>query len=187
MPVLDWAPFILVGGKSSRYGSDKSQALFEGQTLLDHAIGTIRELDREPRLVGLDSNSMPEMGLAAIPDEVPHQGPVAGIVAAAKASEEGWGLFLPVDMPKISKKHLTLLLAQPDSSPNQGGFAFQAASGFQYRFPCLIHLAILREIKKQPPSLGGLLKVIRAGWMILENHGFSDADFLNINRPSDLG
>ena len=62
-----WSVIVLSGGTNKRFGSDKSQALLNGITLLDHVLSFI-PTDVKTVIVGKDVFEDPPLG-----------GPVAGI------------------------------------------------------------------------------------------------------------
>lgn len=68
---------VLAGGKSSRFGSDKAQALVGGGTLLDNATGQLTACGADPVVVvGRDG------GIADWPK--PGHGPLGGLAAALR-------------------------------------------------------------------------------------------------------
>jgi len=73
---------VLVGGASSRFGSDKASALFKGISLLDHHINVLHEAGCETIVyVGGAVRSGVAHGATHVPDAMPGQGPLAGLVA----------------------------------------------------------------------------------------------------------
>jgi len=101
--------FVLAGGKSSRMGSDKSLLKLDGETLVERAIRKLRYVCAEVAIAG-GSAGLDRFG-CVIPDEIPEQGPLGGIVAALEQSAYEWNLFLGVDMPFVPEAALRTLLA----------------------------------------------------------------------------
>ncbi|WP_341786370.1 molybdenum cofactor guanylyltransferase [Sphingomonas vulcanisoli] len=65
---------VLAGGKSSRFGSDKAQALLLGRTLLDHALEFLRSQCDAVAVVGREYE-----GALSIADwPAPDKGPLGG-------------------------------------------------------------------------------------------------------------
>lgn len=87
---------VLAGGRSSRFGSDKAEAIVKGRTLLAHALDAIRPLCDEVIVVGRTSSLA-----ASIADQpMPGLGPLGGVAGAlshAKAHDFGQVLSVPVD------------------------------------------------------------------------------------------
>ena len=80
-------------------GTDKALLELEGQTLVGIALGTLREFCAEVAIAG----SRPDLaGLAAvIPDLRPDCGPAAALEAGLAACGQPWGMFVPVDVPRV--------------------------------------------------------------------------------------
>ena len=82
---------VLAGGQSSRFGSDKALALFEGRTLLDHAVAALTGLCDAVVVVGRETAPMP-----VLPDRPrAGMGPLGGLAAALHhAGEQGFEAVL---------------------------------------------------------------------------------------------
>ena len=90
---------LLAGGSSSRFGSPKELARFEGETLADRAWRLLGEVCDERLAVGGD-------GLAD-----PGTGPVAAIAVGLRAATHELAVVIPVDMPLLAADALRLLVA----------------------------------------------------------------------------
>jgi molybdopterin-guanine dinucleotide biosynthesis protein A len=103
---------VLAGGRSSRFGSDKAEALLEGQSLLDHAI---RALAPHVDAVVVAGRAMP--GQPMIADwPAPDLGPMGGIAGALRFAEsEGFGqlLCISVDCVRLPEDLRALLEPGP--------------------------------------------------------------------------
>lgn len=89
---------ILAGGKSSRFGSDKANALFAGRPLLDHAIATLSSQCDAVVVVGRETDRV--QCLADWPE--PHRGPLGGLAAALiHAAENGFDDLLSIGVDCI--------------------------------------------------------------------------------------
>lgn len=87
---------ILTGGKSSRFGSDKSQILFEGQALIQRLLG-----DLPPAEVVIVGPSFEhEARQVSFIQEIPADGgPLAAIAAGLSAITSDEVIILATDMP----------------------------------------------------------------------------------------
>jgi len=103
--------FILAGGKSSRFGSDKALALWNGKPLLAYSIVALRDLGLTPRVVTRDPLPYVEYAKAFVTSERPDMGPLEGLRVALKSSSHEFALVLTADMPLVNKTHLQRLLA----------------------------------------------------------------------------
>ena len=95
---------VLAGGRSSRFGSDKAVAEWNGRSLVEHAAA----------LVGQFVDAVVVIGPGGVAD-LPHPGlgPLGGIAGALDhATREGFASVLTVacDMPRVPSELLTALL-----------------------------------------------------------------------------
>lgn len=103
---------VLAGGRSSRFGSDKAEALFEGRRLLDHALDALAVHCDEVAVVGRESGTVP-----SFPDfPGPGLGPLGGLAAALRYAERyGFGQVLsaPVDCIRLPRDLRRILEPAP--------------------------------------------------------------------------
>lgn len=103
---------VLAGGKSSRFGSDKSLAELGGRTLLSRAVDTMSGLADHVVIAGRETGPAP-----TIPDW-PHadMGPLGGIAAGLHFANDGdfeSVLTCGVDSPDLPDNLLELLSPPP--------------------------------------------------------------------------
>ncbi len=98
---------ILAGGRSSRMGQDKSQMVWRGKSLIDHARDTLLESGCESvRVLGGDQDE-------SVGDDKPFAGPgVALSCYLNKQEADARFLLMPVDMPAVTAKFLRWLMGQ---------------------------------------------------------------------------
>lgn len=102
--------FILTGGLSSRFGSDKALYPFRGRPMATHVAAALRPCTTTVTLVG-DPARHAALGLPVVKDQVPGMGPLAGIVTALRTARTRWTLIVACDMPFLTPKPLSQLLA----------------------------------------------------------------------------
>ena len=96
---------VLAGGRSRRFGSPKARARLAGTTLLEHALGILREAGLETGVIANRAEDLP--ALSDIPvqaDLRPGAGPLGGLHAALSWAREraDAGIFLlGVDLPLV--------------------------------------------------------------------------------------
>jgi molybdopterin-guanine dinucleotide biosynthesis protein A len=99
---------ILAGGQARRFGSDKAQALYRGERLIDRVADALAAQCAEVVVCGRE-----EAGFACIPDwPEPGMGPLGGLAAALRyASERGLEgvLSAGVDVPDLPRDLATML------------------------------------------------------------------------------
>lgn len=103
---------VLAGGQSRRFGSDKAQALLDGQRLIDHVVAALSPQVDAVILCGRAP------GLADRPPGA--LGPLAGLNAALHhARAEGFDavLSVPCDAPILPRDLLAILGSAPGDGP----------------------------------------------------------------------
>jgi molybdopterin-guanine dinucleotide biosynthesis protein A len=90
---------LLAGGASTRFGSPKELAEFDGETLGDRAW----------RLLGEACDERIRVGPGGLDD--PGTGPVAAIAAGLRAATHEIAVVIPVDMPRLTAEALHALTA----------------------------------------------------------------------------
>jgi len=97
---------VLAGGLSSRFGSDKAQALLGDRSLIDHALATLRRYTDDVVVIGARAGGLPDMPREGL-------GPLGGIAAALDhAASRGIRCVLAIgcDMPRVPEGLIPALL-----------------------------------------------------------------------------
>lgn len=103
-----WTGVVLAGGMSSRMGRDKALIEVDGLTLLEHAVQRLRPHAREVLVIG-DPAIYGHLHSSVVPDDMPGQGPLGGIVTALRKARYVRVLVTACDMPAISDRLLIKL------------------------------------------------------------------------------
>lgn len=183
---MEFEGFVLVGGRSSRFGSDKALARWRGRRLLGYPVRLLRELGVVPRLVGRDPAPYAGLGHAFVLAERPDRGPVEGLRASLAAAAAARAVVLPVDMPALTATVVRTLLAQP---PERA--VCLAHGGRLHPFPGVYPRSALGVLEALPAgsSLQDALGELGAATLAAGDFsGVADlgAILLNVNRPIDL-
>jgi molybdopterin-guanine dinucleotide biosynthesis protein A len=150
---------LLVGGASSRFGSPKELAEFEGETLAERAWRLLGEVCAERIVVGGD-------GLAD-----PGTGPVAAIAVGLRAATHEIAVVIPVDMPLLTPGALRLLAdACRDAATAQHG-----------PLPCAVARRTLPAFETGERRLRAVLDRLDTVRIELEEELLA-----NVNEPGDL-
>lgn len=163
---------LIGGGRSRRFGCDKSDALWQGRTLLDHAIRAIA-----PACDGLVLCGAQREGLASLRDR-PHEGmgPLAGLCAALyHADEEGYThvLSAPIDVHPLP---LDLLENFPGDRP-----AVLDRHWLIGLWPCHLAEQLERHLQGGERSVVSWLDACGAARVPHRAGGL-----VNVNTPADL-
>lgn len=114
----DTAAYVLAGGSSSRFGSDKALAQFAGEPVLRLMLSRLGEVAVSVRIVGA-ADRYPEYRGKIVADRWPGQGPFGGILTALTASRgsgHGRNLIVSCDMPFLTPGWLAYLVERAAAS-----------------------------------------------------------------------
>lgn len=125
---------ILAGGLSSRFGSDKAQALYCGHSFISLAYDLLKSICDEVIISGQSHNLSVE-GLVCMPDITPG-GPMAGIASVIKQLDAQWLLIIPCDMPLLTRQ---VLLSTIEASDSKYTVVWKENSGKIQPFPMFLN------------------------------------------------
>ena len=103
---------VLAGGKSQRFGQDKSQVKLNGKILIDYILSEIIDEFKEILIVTNQSISfMSSKKITVIEDFKKGLGPLGGVLSAMKWIKDNnkkfsWISTFPADTPFFTKKEL---------------------------------------------------------------------------------
>jgi len=104
------AAYILAGGQSRRFGSDKSLHLFRGKPLIEHVIDAVRPLVQSIFIVTGNTDKYSHLGLPSLRDIVEGLGPLGGIHTALTHIGKGYAIVLGCDTPNINRELLSYMI-----------------------------------------------------------------------------
>ena len=93
---------ILAGGKSNRMGRDKSMLPVDGRPLIAHIFEQLRPGFDEVVVSGGDTGRFECIDARVIPDIMPGQGPLMGILSALEATSHDLNFVTACDIPKMN-------------------------------------------------------------------------------------
>jgi molybdopterin-guanine dinucleotide biosynthesis protein A len=182
--------FILAGGESTRMGRDKALLEVGGLPMLLRMAYLLEPLVAQVTVVG-PPQRYASLGLACVPDEVEHLGPLGGILTALRTSDAAWNLIVGCDLPYLTPKWLAFLIRRALESE---AAVVMPASRFGYEPLCaMYHVrcadtiaeSVSRGVYKVTDGLGSLTMEILPPdlWRTFD----SDGRLLkNMNRPEDF-
>jgi molybdopterin-guanine dinucleotide biosynthesis protein A len=105
--------YIQAGGGSTRFGSDKALAIFDGKTLLKRTVELVEEVCGTGQIVS-STAAYVDSGISILRDAWPGEGPLGGIITAiretrSRSNEPAWNLIVSCDMPFLSCEWLAFL------------------------------------------------------------------------------
>jgi molybdenum cofactor guanylyltransferase len=181
--------FILVGGASSRMGTDKALLKVEGQTFIERIATELAEVTNSIALVGRTNENL-DLPLPAVPDVYERLGALGGIHGALTACQSPWALVVACDLPFVNRSlfaHLAELRENFDAVvPIQVDGRPQPLCALYARTPCLAQAEHLIKSGERKPM--GLLQSVGTRWVHfteLAHLTGHDHFFDNINTPQD--
>ena len=192
--MFDVTGIILIGGRSSRMGSDKALLPVEGSTLLQYCVTTIAKVVDEIVVVNGANRDIREIHsdvpLVFGQDRLINEGPLIGIAAGLELARASVVVVTAVDMPLIRSELLELLIKRVDNNhkwvvPIADGRPQPLCSALLTSSLSTINTKILEGVRA-PMALSGDLNAY-----MLEEDEWKEADpngqsFKNINTPKEF-
>lgn len=195
--------YILAGGKSSRFGSDKARALLEGEALIARLARQVAPIAAGITAVADAADRYADLGLRTIADRRPGLGPLAGLEAALldlidlpaprRNGNEGpspkgpfsWLAMLTCDMTAASPGWIGQL--HEAATGGAKVICFCDSAGRRHPFPGLYHIDLLAQVQQRLDESALAVQVFIDG----VDHAAipAPADWPNVaqvNTPEDL-
>ena len=167
---------ILAGGRSVRFGRDKSELIYKGQSFLQHSKDILFT-------TGLSHIHISHPDYIA--DQRPGLGPLSGIysILSFAAAPDSHVVFIPVDMPHITGELISGLVEAPQE---QDLITYRG-----HHMP--LRLVNTQEMQKRLEAILSDGSNLSLGYFFdqIERHQILDCDhlnpriFSNVNTPSD--
>ena len=184
---------ILAGGKSKRFGDDKSTAKLGSKTLLDHSVEKIQKHFNEILIItnnkGIVFNKKNIFSTKDLIDG--HLGPLVGVLSAmewikSNKRNYNWVATFPCDTPFFSEDLIDKIKNCPKNSNNK--LFFLQSENKRHNIFGLWSLELQDVLFKDIKN--GYRKVEdwanKVGPEIIEINNKKDYSFLNINTKKDL-
>ena len=189
-PVKDITGVILAGGKSSRFGSNKALAPWQGKPLIQHAADTLTTVFSDCLIVTNAPTEYEFLGLPMISDMFQDMGPLAGIHAALRHADNQWIFVLACDMPLVTSSLISFICGFAD--PKYDAVVPELETGPE-PLCCLYHKNTMPAIEQQLQNgnlgVGNMLEqfsVRRVSEKELQSISVSQQAFANVNSGQDL-
>ena len=180
--------FILAGGKSTRFGTNKSLALVGDQYMALVVANNLQSaFGSTARLIGADENICSALGLESVIGTREGNGPLAAIIDAMESTTSTFQAFAPNDTPFFTAHNYAALLAKLEDSKADVVVATDATDASQVHWLLSIWrksscMPILtKEFERGVRSVHGAVTDLQVAMV-----SFEDAAVRNINTVSDL-
>jgi molybdopterin-guanine dinucleotide biosynthesis protein A len=167
---------LLVGGASTRFGSPKALASYEGETLAERGHRVLVEAFGDVIVVGKAADGL-ELPFEVLDDGSDVRASIVGLAAALRLAGAELVVVLPTDMPLVTADLLRALVdaaeghdaAVPQTGPLPGAYRRSA-------LPVLERRIVAGDL-----ALHGALEELRTNVVELD-----EAALRNVNEPGDL-
>jgi len=173
--------YILAGGKSRRFGSDKARATLHDRPLILTLSDRLVALGFAVTVIGTRDDQYADLGLDTIGDIEPDQGPIGGLRTALTHRKAGWILLCSCDMLGIDEQWVVALFNSRRRSPESDVIAAQ--DDRWQPFPGLYHSRLLGTPSlRRAQSFQRLLERVRTA--TINTAGLSP--MRQVNTPEEL-
>jgi len=100
---------ILAGGKSTRFGRNKSLEPFCGTPLIQHGRDALGRIFERVIVIGPEESAYSFLKTPVYRDLIPEMGPLGGMYTGLTLMEDEWGFVIACDMPFINEKLVRLM------------------------------------------------------------------------------
>jgi len=188
-PFKNVTGLILLGGKSSRYGSNKALVEIEGVRLVDRVAGVMKSIFHRVILLTNTPEEYTDLRLPMVEDLIMGLGPMGGIYTGLMAMSDETGFLVACDMPFLSGKlirHMVEVRDDFDTVVPRMDWMLEPLHAL-YSKKCI---PVIREaIEERQYQIAKCFAGMRVRYVDEEELRLCDPDlrsFFNINKPQDL-
>ena len=197
---MDIDAYILIGGHSSRLGTDKAFVEIDGMTLAIRALNTIRDSGIASKITFVAGNET-QFAIQAITLETPfifdlveNRGPLGGLHAALSYARTEWIFLMACDYPFVSVEFIKFLSDTINDDfgavvPIQSDGRIQPLCAF---YNVKIALPTVEEIinaPRVPPPMRDVVNSLNSRLVNAREYSHLNDSahlFININTTSDI-
>lgn len=179
--------YILAGGQSSRMGTDKGLVLFGDKPLVQYSIDLAKVVCNDI-FIGTNNDEYSKFGYNLIHDIVVGKGPIGGLHAALKNTEQDYIFLLSCDIPYGSLNVAKLLIEELSDFeivvPIWGKGKIEPLFGFYSK---TILPIVEQQIKTENFKMIDLLNECNTLFFNIDSATNGSIVFKNFNSPEDVG
>lgn len=103
---------VLAGGQSKRMGTNKAFVEFQGITLIEKVIDSLKKIPSIDEIIIAANKDFPQKieNVSYVYDEISHLGPLSGILAGLKHSSHEYSFVVACDMPFVESKFISEII-----------------------------------------------------------------------------
>jgi molybdopterin-guanine dinucleotide biosynthesis protein A len=188
--MLEVEGFILVGGASSRMGTDKAMLTLDGHSFVERILGALSSVTSEISLVGDPEKCAPWPRLTAVRDVHVRWGALGGLHAALAACRAQWAAVVACDLPFVTGELLVRLASLRENFdaivPVQADGRRQPLCALYRANDCFERATKLIEAgERRPRALLELVRTRLVAFDELRDLRGAEHFFANVNTPAD--
>lgn len=184
---------VLAGGRSTRFGEDKSLYVLDGKPMYRHVYDLLADANVCDKIV-ISSNAVLQdkfNGIDVIVDDSQFvdYGPLGGLYAVAKQYPDSRFVLVSCDTPYVPGAWIERLITQADDMP---GYSIITKEGERMHPTIAVFndsaLAdkLAEHLADGGRSIRSFFQDINVDYLDLEEESFDASNFININRKTDL-
>jgi len=182
--------FILVGGASSRMGTDKSRLKLGEKTFVERIYEALNPLVSSTTLISSNRKTA-NWRMPVITDVFEGWGALGGLHSALSACDSTWALVVACDLPLVTRDLFVRLASFRESNdavaPVQRDGYLQPLCTLYRTEPCRrCAEQLIASGERRPRSLLSAVKTRWVAFNEIEDLDGSEAFFANINTPADF-
>jgi molybdopterin-guanine dinucleotide biosynthesis protein A len=188
--MLEVEGFILVGGASSRMGTDKALLALGGQSFVERIHCALDSITTETRLVGAKFESAAWPRLSSVPDVHVKWGALGGLHAALAATRAQWAAVVACDLPFVTGELFVRLASLRENFdavvPIQADGRWQPLCALYRTEPVRERATeLIASNERRPRALLDLINTRRVAFEELSDLHGANRFFTNVNTPED--
>jgi len=181
---------LLMGGKSSRMGADKTRLELNGRPIIDGIIDELSPYFQEIILSTNEPERYSRLGLPAIADDTPGQGPAGGLFSVMNAFPRERYQIAPCDTPFIDGATLARVFDLSKGSDAGIVFSKEGPQPLLSSYSIAARDALERGINRGVFKIMACIKDLRIRWITSTDLGLDEDSWrrfvFNVNSPEDL-
>lgn len=176
--------YILTGGQSRRFGSDKALYEHQGKPLINHSVDLLSGYFGQLVVVAKGEAPYKQLEYPVIQDLISFQTPLAGIYTGLSHTDTEWNFFLACDMPLMTVEVLDKLCDELANSDEGKVIVPKAAHKLQ-PLAALYHRSLVNDFLDIANKIDSVKGFIRSyDHKVVEFE--SPKPFTNVNTKEQL-
>lgn len=187
--MLEVEGFILVGGASSRMGTNKADLALGGKQFVERIAGALALVAKSVKLVGARGEAF-EHRWPGVPDVYEQWGALGGLHAALAACRSEWAAIVACDLPFVTGELFVRLASLGENFDavipvQQDGRAQPLCALYRPQVCLSITQELIEQGERRPRTLLERTRARRVTPDELSDLSGAHSFFINVNTPED--